>query len=108
MKKFEIYPTDHPEIFDTNMTQEELLQDIAERDFLKSLGLYWRKWPEEKPEQPMECIVKTKQCGLGYGSWEDVLWGNEIIRQEWDTTDHLIAPDDGDQWLPLSALEVLK
>jgi hypothetical protein len=89
------------------MHMEEADSKLIKKQFLKSLGLYWRKWPEEKPEMPMECIIKTKN-GLHYGEWENICNFNyETIGQEWDTTDHLIAPRDGDQWLPLAALKVL-
>ena len=76
---------------------------------LKSLGLYWRKWPEEKPQLGSNIILKKISSdkrewimpAVFSNSYTDkpifVCWGAQVEK-----------PLDGDLWLPLSELEVLK
>ena len=71
---------------------------------LKMAGLYWRKWPEEKPEVNENVIVKySSQVGLKpkviiieQGS----LLSEDFWRQLYD--EEILG------WMPYSALEVLK
>lgn len=72
--------------------------------FCKSLGLYWRTWPSEKPETDPNgnnyCLIwPIGENEISYGFVDD--YGR------WDVEKRYIPTQPGDRWLPLSALEKL-
>lgn len=71
---------------------------------LKSLGLYWRTWPSEKPHLGDYVLIISKRPGIH--EWVHAAYVGTDQFLTWENV-ALFKLHDGDQWLPLKALEVL-
>ena len=87
-------------------TEEHVL---TKEELLKSLGLYWRRWPDEKP-----VLYDRVLLGAGFYTYNDCYYfkdnlfalfknGSEMVE-----TSPCICAKDGDLWFPLATLELLK
>ena len=85
------------------MSNEQISKDTTE-DNLKSLGLYWRTWSEEKPKIGDLVVVianagGTLDCAIGW-----YVRANRFLPKGHHI--HVRLPDDA-RWIPWRALEVL-
>ena len=74
--------------------------------FCKSLGLYWRTWPSEKPELEtyyvVNCIRFVHVCFFRPATSEaEACWSIPA------GVPNKLLVIDGDRWIPLSAMEKL-
>lgn len=73
----------------------------SKQELLKSLGLYWRTWPENIPEDREKVLLKS------YINEVYTLWFSVVHISQWSSNEKLMEVRDGDEWLPLEALKVL-
>ncbi len=85
------------------MRNEQISKDTKEDD-LKSIGLYRRTWPHEKPHLGDYVLTISKRPGIHEWVYAAYVGTDRFLTCENVTPFKL---HDGDQWFPLSALEVL-
>lgn len=83
--------------------QEAMANEAAQGEYLKSLGLYWRKYPEEKPEgKKVVCLVAGEHLAFPVvWTWMGEGWAINL------TAEILGSHKAIQRWLPLKALEQL-
>ena len=70
---------------------------------LKSLGLYWRTWPEEKPEMGQDVIIKYWHTPTnGQSLW--IIEEGSLLNE---TTWRQLQGEEVYGWIPMEALKVL-
>lgn len=98
----------YPDAFKGETGQYDIVElvlkasDPIKRSLLKSLGLYWRRWPQEKPTEQEEIFHEHGRCVTTYQSDEF----SDVFREVVGRTSNLTMRT-GDRWLPLKALENL-
>lgn len=81
-----------------------LIQEFTKGDLLKSLGLYWRTWPEEKPKYAERCMIISHKGILQHGTYE---YRSTVWEYDDDDGGRCYPCESGDRWLPLEALKGL-
>lgn len=84
-----------------NWKKIPLIQEFSKEEILKSIGLYWRTWPEKKPEEGERCIVWMDSGDYFMGTHAG------IVRQWNHDSGWKVVIKTGDRWLPLSVLSIL-